>query len=532
MRLFAFSDNPFFIRYWRERMRPHYVAASALIAVILITLIFISSYANPPHAGYSEGKQYKSIAVPWLNGVFYYISVVQGVWLILFGASSSFRMASMERTSGTIDFHRSSPFPRLQQLLGIVFGAPVLEWVIFLFTLCLSFIIALLAGIKLQVFLIFYASLMVCAVFFHSIAAAAGISAQQKNPRSGFAVFFFFYIFAQLAFWISFSYHATCFPAYEYLHQQVMEAGIPQNVSAWAQDHDFVLHSFFGQRIHFFLYQLLIHFPLGLLAWSALRRKISYAERFVFSKTHSVSLALLVFIYLCGSLVSHLFLSGNSRFQAVSNSFTGLFFYLVILLAVMGAATATPTYLMYTKGLRRAKKLSLKKLSYSEDQASNILWLFVFCLAASTVCLAYLYFAELAWGKRFIILFVLLSQIVTFASALECFRLSRHHQKKIVFWTGVGIIWIASPVFGFITENIIRAKYSLQYFLAPSPFAVTYLVETLSSAHKTAVTFKAPIFIGVNLFLSAVTVYLALGERKRIQEQMREDLPVLKEKNK
>jgi hypothetical protein len=505
-------------------MRLHYVGAFALITAIIILLIFISSYLNPPKIYEYKHVIKKSISHPvnWLHGVFFSLAIFQGILLLLVATASAYRMSFQERTSGTLDFHRSTPFWRLPQIMGIIFGSTVLEWIIFLSTLPISFFIVLITPISPVTFFIFYLALAVCAVFYHSLAACAGIASHQKRRELGMlGVFILGYFFITASFWLSCFYHASCFPAYDYLYKNSFSLGIsltPRHHYGFNY-YDLLRNMFFAKRIHFLLFQLIIQLPIIALIWAGLSRKIAYAERFLLSKALSLALAFLVLYYSAASLISNQLIQKHSLdFNLVA------FIYFIFVLMFIGANSSTPTHLAYAKGLRRIKKLNLSRLNYADDQSSNWVWLIFFCLLIASMLTIFLKFFEFTLRNKVVIVVFVVSQVAIFSGALEFFRLSRYRQKQILFWTGVGIVWFIIPILGMITESAVKvfkgADYLVYFFSASPFFGVTFLNERYLFKPESKYLFSQLAFLAINIFLATLMLYLAHRQRRRIKAEI------------
>ncbi len=131
MKLWDINNNPLFLANWRERLRPAQLISGTIVALSIIFLILVNdstsqqtyNYYVAAQAGHHESRQG---IYHWPDKFFFYLAVLQGVILFLFGTVSAYRMAARERTSGTIEFHRSSPTSRIIQIIGIMLGAPSL----------------------------------------------------------------------------------------------------------------------------------------------------------------------------------------------------------------------------------------------------------------------------------------------------------------------------------------------------------------------------------------------------------------------
>ena len=158
MKIFQLNDNAIFTANCRERMRPAMVLSSIIVAAIIVVLITMNAYLAPRQKDKTcpSGRTGCQDSVPAPQNVFWYLAIGQGMLLLLGGTLTACNAACRERTSGTLDFHRSSPTPRSHQVLGLLLGAPSLEWCVFLGTLPVALIFSVLGKIPIDAVLSFY----------------------------------------------------------------------------------------------------------------------------------------------------------------------------------------------------------------------------------------------------------------------------------------------------------------------------------------------------------------------------------------
>lgn len=517
MKLLSLQNNALFLKNWRERMRPPTILASATVMMLIIVLIIVGNYLGH-ETRESMGHLYDKHSPPvsWLRLAFFQIAMLQGFILLLLGSHAANKMARQERISGTLDFHRCSPTSRIDQIIGIVFGAPILEWCLFLGSLLLSFLLALFSGMNSVVFCAFYVAFILCAVFYHSLAIIVGICSNQKKQQAGiipllllsWLIMPFFF-----ALQLSTLYYMTFIPMYSFLTKHTVDlyASLYPHQITW----EWNVNSLFACPLRFPLLQFLVQLPLIVFIWAMLKRKISYIEKSILSKSQLVVFIMLLLFYFIGS-ASTLIVSEN-QYAFPHEALMGLFLYIIVGVLFIGSIIATPTQLMYQKGLNRAKKLGLRRLSLSDDQNSNWLWLIVACFAVTGMYYIFLRFTETAFLKRILFLVVLLSQCASFAGALEWFRLSKHHEKMVVFWVSLSILWIFIPLFGLITKTMSSSPYYLQYFFSPSPlFSIPLFCQSLFEPSKD-ILIHISVFLLVNLSLAATATYAAFRERLHLR---------------
>ena len=106
----AWLDNPIFIKHVRSRLRRQPLAASAVVVMVLCLCIAWAGYQLD---AFATGRAFE-----WLL-------VLQGVILIVMGASQMSAAVGGSRASGILDFHRVSPLTPTELTLGFFFGAPI-----------------------------------------------------------------------------------------------------------------------------------------------------------------------------------------------------------------------------------------------------------------------------------------------------------------------------------------------------------------------------------------------------------------------
>jgi len=508
MRITNLTDNALFIRNWRERMRLPYIISFGVIVGLVITLIFLGYYLT-----YESQRN--------LEALFFSLAVLQGLILILAGIHAANKMAFKEKLGGTLDLHRCSPTSSFNQMIGIILGAPSLEWIVFFGTLPVSFCVALASDISLFVFCNFYIGLALCALFFHSVAVLIALSSDQKkgsiSPLTILFLFVFFIPFAQ-GIGSSAAYHMSWFPAYEYLNSEVTRV----YVEKFPQ-----LHEFFGHVLPFPLLQIIVQLPLLILACAGIKRRVEHSEKPLFSKLQSLFLSLLALIFYAGSTFLHL--SGDKgtwRDYHYQHGFAvGTFLYLIFLLGIFSAIIVTPKLLSYSKGLRRMKKLGLKRMSVRDDHNTSAWWLIGFCLvAAGAYYLAFYSKISAAPATKILCFIVIMTQVIFFCSALECFSLSRFHKKKVFFWTAIGVLWLIVPLFGIVTQPLASSRAYLEYFYSPSPFFGTvFLIEKLVSETSVALKHFFIFSLILNSVLAIGMAITAFRMRCRVREKIEAD---------
>lgn len=530
-------DNALFVRNFRERLRPHVIGSYAAILFLLV-MIFLLSLTDIIAETGRENALFPFIPHYVPAEILTVIALFQGFVLLVLGTFSAYRMALQDRLNGTLDFFRATPTKSLDHVLGLVFGATITEWFFFLLLVPVMFALALLSDVKFAALAEFYAGLALCAVFYHSLGVLAGVCANLKKYRATMNILLLAALIcggavALIAIKSSVAYHATFLPCYLNLLSGSMDRGTFPGSDLL----NYGFYTFFGKPFPSLLFQALVQAPLIVLAWLAIKRKISSAENPLLSGLQLLfSISLILVFFASDSLFAEEFRRGWYS-PNTPNVLLLTYFNLAFFLSVIFTIMATPTALGYQKALNRAAKSGLSKPGWFDEDNSNAGWTTILCVLFGVAYFALCARFEVSFGVFAAGFAVLAAFIVFFASAYEFFKLGRFRGKTIIFSTAVLILWIALP----ITEGIITGMKYI-FFFCFSPLAMSLIwggfITNETAAHS-AQTIKQfisaiksssgmpetgiTIFIVGHLLLFAVTSYfilLAARERKRIKARV------------
>ncbi|MGE0266834.1 MAG: hypothetical protein AB7S78_00080 [Candidatus Omnitrophota bacterium] len=475
MTLFDLKNNPLFLQGWRERNRFSAVTSAVTLISIIVIILFVSAFLNETYV-YNyipQGNSYKTerILLPWARKFLLDLSILQGIVLFLFGCVNAYKMAARERTSGTVDFHRSSPTPRRNQIAGLVLGSTSLEWWVFIGIFFIELILTLLMDIPLWAVLQFNLQLAVCGLFYQTIFSLIGISRHPlKNKAGPFVILIGVYILGQLLIYnkMSFFNQLTWLPAYSLFDLVIKGVENPDYGGYYQRHSRELLYMLFGTKLNPLLFQLMVQIPFTALCLVGIGRRFSNLDQPVFSKPQTLLATFYTFILFTGSFVSILLMGQDGYYSTAHH--VGFLLYFILTFGIGGAILATPNYLSFIRGLRRAKKLNLSKINSADNSSSNGMWLVVFCFIATvTLSFFYIYF-KIQTLSAVMATATVLSYVIFFASFLEFYQLSRYHNKKGIAWTIIIIFWVLIPVFGLVTKKIIQDSVVYKFLLAPSPF--------------------------------------------------------------
>lgn len=533
--LSLFANNPLFLATSRERLRPTIFFSYLILALLICFLIQLEAGSKEHyfyHYDYTEYRAesyepHKILILP-AQQIILGITVLQHILLLLLGTLSAYSMAGRERTSGTLEFHRSSPYPRWKQAVGLLLGSASLEWCIFIATAIFQLVIALLNGINPVILLKFYPALISTTLLFHAGAVLAGImkSENSKWGGPGIGVLIGIWIFGHLIFMneLSALYHLAWFPAYNALKSTLLDVPLHYVIGRGYNLHnnEIVLYSFFGVPLPSLLYQTVVQFPLIALIINAIIRRIRHPEHPLFSKAQFALLSFFILFLLLGSNTSNL-LIGHYRYyyhQTADHLLTH-FFYSAVIFGILGSLAVTPTRYVFTKGWRRAKKMHKKSPSADDDSSSNFSWLTTYLFIIFLIFSFYAQMLHLPLEKAGLVYLLLSAHILFFAEFYEFVQLSRWGRKRIIFGTAIIILWVIIPMFGEILKSAKIFQPLQTISLALSPFIGGFdLQKHLLTHDKTDTRF---IVIGVAVVMAATASILALARRKQLIYEIQND---------
>jgi hypothetical protein len=529
MKFLPFKDNAIFLRHWREQMRPAVFGSALLLVFVIILIIFVNDFFKenyiyqyfPKDGPYDAQYDSRKVIVPWPNQLVWDLAAFQGWIVLLFGSIAAYRGAHSERVYGTLDFHRNSPTSRADQMLGFLFGSTCLTWILFSICFLLQLAVVLAYHLSLLVLFKFTLALLSSGILFHAVCLLVGINVNPKSNvavRIAIAIVLYWSITLVAVLGLSGFYHLSPVPSYTDLSQALrgVEGGYGYNY----REREMLSHVFFGYRVHTLFFQLFTQFPLICLFLAGIRRNLTFNERPVFSKSHTLLLTIFVLFLMTGSFVSHVVIPKTiqngyySRYDQSYDYLFGMVYSFLMGLGIAGALIVTPTYLMFRKGLYRMKKFNLNRLPFDDHQTSNLRWLIVFCFIGGVF---YIFNTMILFGTKDVLLLklgLLLSYIVFFASFLEYFRLSRYHKNFIVFGAIMIVLWVLLPILASVLESTHMMGKPV-YLACLSPFYGGIAILTRNKTHLSDIHIA---FI-MNVMMALIAIVLAHSQRVRLRQE-------------
>lgn len=478
MKFFDLTNNAMFLSCWREKTRPATMVSFFILLALILGLMLMNAYYNSDtvynysYNPYGSGIP-KSKVLAWHEKFLLDISVLQGVIILLLGAVSAYRMADRERTSGTLDFHRSSPAPAAQQMLGLLAGSAVLEWMLFLSLTALSIVLCILCPHYFLDIMYFNLCLALCAALYHAAAILTALFQVNNKRAYGFiSVIALLYVVMHLLVMprSAFTFHLTWQPAYFYLNTALQ--GFHQTSYYWGSNAEDMLLTLFGVRQPPGVLQFVIQIPLLAFILKGISRKIQHPESLALAKDYLLLVTLYIAFFWTASAFTKIVSPSLYYYYGSGDGELAAFAALILGVGFFAAFMATPTQLRYRQGLIKAKKLGISKLPVLDDHRGVTGWLAGFALITWVFLDIYMYLLKIPLPKSIAYFAVLMSYPLGLAYFCEWFKLSKYHRRPIIVGTILIVLWMLMPIFGSMLDNIFKVDKSIEsFFMAFSPVA-------------------------------------------------------------
>jgi hypothetical protein len=172
-------DNPVFHRFRRSQLRAKkaifWYLATLIITTFVVTLTYLieTNFTQLPANATQEAiaqleeQAARNLWIPLL--------VIQGLILLLKGTGRTSAGLIQDKIDETLDYQRLTPVSPLRNVVGYVFGLPILEYAMFALTLPHLAFIVVKGNIPLAPVLSVYLVFFTCAIFYHMTAVAVGM---------------------------------------------------------------------------------------------------------------------------------------------------------------------------------------------------------------------------------------------------------------------------------------------------------------------------------------------------------------------
>lgn len=506
MRLLPLSENALFVRFWRPqsrqgRMLPLVIFYGGLVVAVIVSCYFCSRLYLYEDRAWAT----------WPDIAFKLIAALESLVLLVIGSYSVGARANSEVETGTLDFHRASPTPLADQVVGLVLGPPALEWICFALGVPGLLLCGALGSLSLLTSLGVIVSLMFTALFFHLISAAVGLSvkkaANSKVSQQGGAIGV---IILLIGFTIGWAWAPVTLPAFF--------GSMPVVLDAFAINREALRSAFFGLNLPPLLTQVIVQTPLMAMAALGVRRAIRYPERPALSKRIALALAGWLFILFTAAIVQ----PGASGWRDPDErAFPVLAMLFAMLVGACLLHAATPRYALYCGGLRRRLEGLLPRGQFLDDAAGNGLWALLFM----AITLAFYAAVWIARGRKELLWMPPAAMALYFgwlAQSLEYFRLRPGQSKGSVFPLMLGALWVILPIIGVVASSAVgRGTSGAAWLMSACPVFGILLQAFIRSPGGESIRLSGPLIVfGVNFVLFLLFAVLAHDARRSIAKRI------------
>jgi hypothetical protein len=411
LQILNLRDNPVFHRFRRSQLR-----LKASLAWLLLTLIVTTFVVSLPYLIQTRSFDREVEAVArtlWIP-----LLVIQGLILLLKGTGRTAAGLIQDKIDQTLDYQRLTPLPPLKNVIGYLFGLPLLEYAMFALTLPHLAFIVIKGNIPLLTVLTVYVSFFVCAVFYHMTAIAVGMVMKRwifGYLLSIFSVALLNVVLAPLGsqLGLKFMQYLSVFPVIgekvqPLLNDPALAGGTnippggpffppgPQGFPPNADNPGFAFADpvpFFDWTLSPFLFTLLLQGSLIVTFATMAVRRWQKADKHSLSKLYALGVLTVFIVLLVGNvwpvitgqlLPFEIFGSDNleERIEPIAIALPLVYSLAVWLLCIFLFFNTVPTHQDYVRGVRRAKKRGRRAASPWDDDSAHIAFMSLFVLIA------------------------------------------------------------------------------------------------------------------------------------------------------
>lgn len=417
LHLINLADNPVFHRYRRSQLRLKRSVFWYLATVIITTFAVSLAYIVQTNIGFSEEFAARN---QWTT-----LLVIQGLILLIKGTGKTSAGLIQDKIDQTLDYQRLTPVSPLRNVIGYLFGLPILEYVMFALTLPHLAFIVIKGNIPLSTVLTVYLVFFTCAIFYHMTAVAIGMV--MKHWLFGYLLSIFSVAFLNLilvplgaVFGLKFLQYLSVFPV---IGQKVAPLTVPQSANdlpdfsrgnfgppgppgpgsrfdAGPVDAGSDLPFSFADPVPFFnwtisplVFTLLLQAGLIVTFATMAVRRWQKADKHSLSKPYALGILAVFLVLLIGNVwpvITRQYLPfpilGNDNLDELAVVFAILlpliYAMVVWLLCLFLFSNTVPTHHAYVRGVRRAKKLGHTAARPWDDDSASFAFMSLFVVLA------------------------------------------------------------------------------------------------------------------------------------------------------
>ena len=531
-------SNPILNRYLRSRLRPKRTLFWVLLVLIITTFIYLLfnlSFVRQNMMSAQEAARFSLFA----------IMIIQAVLLILLGTGRVASGIVQEKLEGNIDYQRLTPLTPTTKILGYLFGLPAREYLLFLITLPFLIYSIMAGNIPFSNWSLYYLIFFSAVFLYHMTGLMVGMVSNRWWLATLITqgLIFFLYVILPNAlsrFGLLFFEYLTIIPAFRSkmvpiifekslaTPNQVVERLINQGVP------------FFTTTISGSLFSLIVQAILMVTFYIMVDRKWRDANAHILGKGYAFFFFVIFQVFLLGNIWPAL-TGGLTRLAAMAQEYGeigekglagGIIFFfpcVSIAMAFWLIGIVTPNRHEFTRGIRRMKKLSHKKVLCHKDEASAFPFALFLALIASLVFFIIVFTMIDSGAFAFYqpALMELFHIPIVLALTIFCYYIIVEYVGFGKFMLFVLLFWIVPILAGII---IVIANHDFKelalYIACPSPL-VQFVLAATSQLHEDmiledVITVNRAFWIGVGF--SAVIAGTALYKLRRLQSKIRREI--------
>lgn len=371
--------NPAFRRFIRSRLRLRKAVFWYLLTLIVTTFVIALAY--------TLGTKARAPAEDVARGLWIPLLVIQGLILMVKGTGSVSAGLIQDRIDQTLDYQRLTPASPLRNLVGYLFGLPILEYAMFALTLPHLAFITVVGRIPAGTLLSVYCSFFVCAMLYHMTGITAGMVMRRWVAGYMLSTLLVLGVNAVLPslvsqLGLSFFQYLSVWPV---IGQEVLPL-----LSSWqtgAGGDPFITRfndvPFYGWRLSPFVFALLLQGTLILTFGVMAVRRWKSATRHSLSKPFALAFLTGFIVVLIGNVwpivtrqAQPVSLFGAGNFDDLGEIIvTGLplvYSYVVWMLCFVLFAIIVPSHDHVVRGMRRALKQGRAKVPTWDDDSASL----------------------------------------------------------------------------------------------------------------------------------------------------------------
>lgn len=383
--------NPVFRRFCRSRLRLRKAVFWYLLVLIVATFQALLTYIIETNQGRPPVQAARDL---WIG-----LIVIQGLVLMIKGTGAVSAGLIQDKLDETLDYQRLTPVSPLKNLLGYLFGLPVLEYVMFALTLPHLALLVAAGDIPLVTVGSVYLAFFSCVVLYHMTGIAAGMV--MKRWIFGYLLSIVLVIFVNLILptfisqvGLKFLQYLSVWPV---ISQKVLPLIVTSSMSAQAAMNNPFLSMadsvpFYNWTLTPFVFTLLLQGALIVtFATMALRRWAS-STRHSLSKPYALAFLTGFIVLLMGNVWPVITGQGlpfaifgvtdiDQLREGIAIGLPLVYCSVVWLLCLMLFSIVLPSHHAYVRGIRRALKHGRAAAPPWDDDSASLGFMGLFLVA-------------------------------------------------------------------------------------------------------------------------------------------------------